>query len=302
MGRRARGARLGPPPAPEAVADGPRGAPRRRGVGGTPGPLRPGRARRRSSTPPGSSPPTWAPRPGGARLRWRCTTRGGSGRPRCNVCSIARSPWPSPVSPRWRRAAGRRRSDRPVDGSPRAPLGAHWDGAGTSFAVYSSVAETGRAVPARARRRRRGSDDGRPDEVGASSWLDGHVLVDLRARRRAWRPLRLPGPRPVPGGPRQAARRPLRHRARRHAPLGRAAAGSRVATAPGSCPTASSPRPTSSGTAVVVPRVPWVDTVVYEAHVKGLTARHPQVPEQDRGTYRGLGPPRRARAPRGAWG
>ncbi|MGH8299658.1 MAG: glycogen debranching protein GlgX, partial [Steroidobacteraceae bacterium] len=36
------------------------------------------------------------------------------------------------------------------------------------------------------------------------------------------------------------------------------------------------------------PRVPWHDTVIYEAHVRGLTMRHPQVPPQLRGTYAGL--------------
>ncbi|MGF1646666.1 MAG: glycogen debranching protein GlgX [Kineosporiaceae bacterium] len=39
------------------------------------------------------------------------------------------------------------------------------------------------------------------------------------------------------------------------------------------------------------PRVPWEDTVVYEAHVKGLTMRHPGVPPEIRGTYQALGHP-----------
>src|SRR5690606_4952642 len=39
------------------------------------------------------------------------------------------------------------------------------------------------------------------------------------------------------------------------------------------------------------PRVPWADTVIYEAHVKGLTATHPEVPEELRGTYAGLAHP-----------
>ena len=36
------------------------------------------------------------------------------------------------------------------------------------------------------------------------------------------------------------------------------------------------------------PRTPWQDTVIYELHVKGFTQRHPEVPEQLRGTYAGL--------------
>jgi isoamylase len=39
------------------------------------------------------------------------------------------------------------------------------------------------------------------------------------------------------------------------------------------------------------PRVPWADTVLYEAHVKGVTMAHPDVPEAIRGTYLGLAHP-----------
>ncbi len=39
------------------------------------------------------------------------------------------------------------------------------------------------------------------------------------------------------------------------------------------------------------PDVPWSETVVYELHVKGFTALHPQVPPQLRGTYLGLAHP-----------
>jgi isoamylase len=36
------------------------------------------------------------------------------------------------------------------------------------------------------------------------------------------------------------------------------------------------------------PRIPWHQTIIYETHVKGLTARHPEVPVALRGTYAGL--------------
>ncbi|WUP94838.1 glycogen debranching protein GlgX [Streptomyces sp. NBC_00252] len=39
------------------------------------------------------------------------------------------------------------------------------------------------------------------------------------------------------------------------------------------------------------PRRPYSDTVIYEAHVKGLTRTHPEVPEELRGTYAGLAHP-----------
>ncbi|MBI4183727.1 MAG: glycogen debranching protein GlgX [Proteobacteria bacterium] len=39
------------------------------------------------------------------------------------------------------------------------------------------------------------------------------------------------------------------------------------------------------------PKVSWSDTVVYEAHLRGLTIRHPEVPAAQRGTFAGLGHP-----------
>ncbi len=39
------------------------------------------------------------------------------------------------------------------------------------------------------------------------------------------------------------------------------------------------------------PEIPWRSTVIYETHVRGLTKRHPDVPEELRGTYGGLAHP-----------
>ena len=39
------------------------------------------------------------------------------------------------------------------------------------------------------------------------------------------------------------------------------------------------------------PRIPYHETVIYEAHVRGLTLRHPEIPLPQRGTYAGLGHP-----------
>ena len=44
-------------------------------------------------------------------------------------------------------------------------------------------------------------------------------------------------------------------------------------------------------TPVPRPRIPRDRTVVYEAHVKGLTMLHPDVPDELRGTYAGLAHP-----------
>src|SRR5499425_3052517 len=38
-------------------------------------------------------------------------------------------------------------------------------------------------------------------------------------------------------------------------------------------------------------RIPWNETIIYEVHVKGITARQPDVPEELRGTYAGLASP-----------
>jgi glycogen operon protein len=38
-------------------------------------------------------------------------------------------------------------------------------------------------------------------------------------------------------------------------------------------------------------RIPWNETIIYEVHVKGITARHPDVPPHLRGTYAGLASP-----------
>ncbi len=39
------------------------------------------------------------------------------------------------------------------------------------------------------------------------------------------------------------------------------------------------------------PETPWQQTVIYEAHVKGLTRQHPDVPEAHQGTYLGMAHP-----------
>ena len=39
------------------------------------------------------------------------------------------------------------------------------------------------------------------------------------------------------------------------------------------------------------PQIPYHETIIYEAHVRGLTLRHPEVPAAQRGTYAGLAHP-----------
>src|SRR5215210_6820061 len=40
-----------------------------------------------------------------------------------------------------------------------------------------------------------------------------------------------------------------------------------------------------------LPRIPYHRTIIYEAHVKGFTKLHPQIPEELRGTYAAIGHP-----------
>jgi len=39
------------------------------------------------------------------------------------------------------------------------------------------------------------------------------------------------------------------------------------------------------------PHTPWADTLIYEAHIKGLTRRHPDLPPELRGSYAGIAHP-----------
>ena len=45
------------------------------------------------------------------------------------------------------------------------------------------------------------------------------------------------------------------------------------------------------------PRIPLNETVVYETHVRGISMHHPEVPEEIRGSYFRIGPPRGDRPP-----
>ena len=57
------------------------------------------------------------------------------------------------------------------------------------------------------------------------------------------------------------------------------------------CPRRSSSIRSSTGATIAGPNTPWHHTVVYETHVKGFTQRHPEIPEELRGTYAGMAHP-----------
>ena len=160
----------------------------------------------------------------------------------------------------------------------------------------------GGSVPLRRSRGRTG--------VGArpTSGADRPDLARLPAGGASRPAVRLPGARPVRAGggpplqPGQAAARSLRQGDQR-APF---AGATRCRATPWSQPMETRdlvPDPSDSAAGmpkcVVVesafswgddknPRTPWNRTVIYEAHVKGMTMLHPEIPEEIRGTYLGL--------------
>lgn len=62
-------------------------------------------------------------------------------------------------------------------------------------------------------------------------------------------------------------------------------------TAPLGIVTAADPAPPGRAGRPHRPEIPWEHTVVYEAHVKGMTATHPGLPAELRGTFAGLAHP-----------
>ena len=179
------------------------------------------------------------------------------------------------------------------------PLGATYDGVGTNFAVFSEVAERGRAVPVRRRRQR---DAHRPARDARAT--SGTATCPASARPA----LRLPGPRPLRPGPGplvqpgQAAARPLRQGHRGSGRLGRG----RLPV-----PLRRSRRPrqrrrqrarTCRRSVVVEPvlrlgrRPPAAHAVARDGHLRGAReGLHRPPPRRARGAARHL---RRPRAPR----
>jgi isoamylase len=186
-------------------------------------------------------------------------------------------------------------TDRPWPGHP-SPLGATWDGTGTSFALYSASAEEvdlclfdGAGVETRL-----------PLEERTGHVWHGYLPGVQPGQEYGFR---VDGPFEPAGGQRHNPSKLLVD------PYARALTGGyslhdavfgsqpgrdRVQDHRDSAPYV--PR------SVVVhddfswgtdhrPGTDWADSVVYELHVKGFTARHPDVPERLRGTYAGLAHP-----------
>ena len=176
------------------------------------------------------------------------------------------------------------------------PLGATFDGSGTNFALFSEVAEQVELCL---------FDDDRARDPGRAH-RGGRVRLALLPAIGAARPaLRLPRARAVGPGegaalqPREAAPRPLREGHRRRDRLGPVAV--RLPLRRPGLPQRRRLRAPHDLGVVINPffdwegdrrlDIPYNETLIYEAHVKGLTQLHPDVPEDLRGTYAGLAHP-----------
>ncbi|MEV0583467.1 glycogen debranching protein GlgX [Nonomuraea sp. NPDC050310] len=176
------------------------------------------------------------------------------------------------------------------------PLGATWDGVGTGFSVFSEVAERVELCLFH--------DDGTEErvdlpEVDGFVW-HGYLPGIVPGQRYGYR---VHGPyEPSRGGRCNPAKLLID-------PYGKAIDGdlewnealfSYHFTDPAKRNTADS-APYMPKNVVInpffewgndrPPRTPYHQTVIYEAHVRGLTMRHPAVPEEQRGTYAGLAHP-----------
>jgi isoamylase len=180
------------------------------------------------------------------------------------------------------------------------PLGATWDGWGTNFALFSEVAErvelclfddTGDGV----------LTEGRVDLTEVDGFVWHSYLPGIAPGQRYG--YRVHGPYDPPRGLRCDASKLLLD------PYGKAVEGNVIwdeslfdyqfADPKKRNTTDTAPKMPKN---VVIdpffdwgndrpPQTPYHETVIYEAHVRGLTLRHPDVPAQQRGTYAGLAHP-----------
>jgi isoamylase len=179
------------------------------------------------------------------------------------------------------------------------PLGATWDGAGTNFALFSEVAEQVELCLLN------GDDPAQLETRIGLTEVDGFVwhgyLPDVGPGQRYG--YRVHGPYEPKRGHRCNPAKLLLD------PYGKAVEGqvrwhealfSYRFTDPAAMNTADS-SPFMPKNVVInpffdwaddrAPRTPYHETVIYEAHVRGLTVRHPAVSLEQRGSYAGLAHP-----------
>ncbi|HVL03872.1 MAG TPA: glycogen debranching protein GlgX, partial [Acidimicrobiales bacterium] len=177
------------------------------------------------------------------------------------------------------------------------PLGATYDGMGTNFSVFSEVAERVELCLF--------DDDGnetRVDlpEVSALCW-HGYLPNMGPGQRYGFR---VHGPRDLPAGhrcnPRKLLLDPYAKAVDGGTNWDEAVFGYRFGDPDGDANDLDSarfvgksvlPNPYFDWANDRHPRTPWHETILYEVHVKGFTATHPDIPAELRGTYAGLASP-----------
>ncbi|HVE74387.1 MAG TPA: glycogen debranching enzyme, partial [Mycobacteriales bacterium] len=183
----------------------------------------------------------------------------------------------------------------PWPGAPR-PLGATWDGEGTNFALFSSCASGVDLCLF--------DDEGRetrvPLEESTFHVWHGYLPQVHPGQRYGYR---VSGPFDPSAGlrfnPAKLLMDPYARALEGDLSLDPAIFGSKHGLDEVAEPTDSAPHvPRSVVTHDAFPwgedrppDVPWADTIVYELHVKGFTALHPDIPPHLRGTYAGLAHP-----------
>ncbi|HEY2804736.1 MAG TPA: alpha-amylase family glycosyl hydrolase [Gemmatimonadales bacterium] len=187
-------------------------------------------------------------------------------------------------------------TDRPLPPGRPYPLGAHWDGAGVNFALFS---ENATSVTLCLYEHDNRSETIRIPLTAKSSDHVWHVyLSQVRPGQRYG--YRVDGPWDPANGHRfnpakllldpygKSFAGPLEWN---DAVYGHAGSDDLVKDDRDSAPFV--PRSVVVDTAFTwgddkPPLTPWHETVIYEAHVKGFTERHPAVPGELRGSYAGL--------------
>jgi isoamylase len=176
------------------------------------------------------------------------------------------------------------------------PLGATYDGVGTNFAVFSEVADGVELCLSHAD----GSEEPVPlTEVDGFIW-HGYLHGVGPGQRYGFR---VRGPYDPPAGPRcNPAKLLLDPYAKAIEGVvqfaqpvfgydfGRPGRANRADSAP-FVPRSVVANPYFDWSNDRPPRTPYHQSVIYEAHVRGLTKLHPAVPEEQRGTYAGLAHP-----------